>query len=66
MDGLELLLEKFENEISEIKDNMADGSAKSYEEYQKFCGMVKGLAIAINHVIDLQEANREVEDEDDD
>jgi|TARA_R100001509_G_scaffold81672_1_gene45996 hypothetical protein len=66
MDGLELLLEKFENEISEIKDNMADGSAKSYEEYQKFCGMVKGLAIAINHVIDLQEANREGEYEDDD
>ena len=45
---------------------MADGSAKSYEEYQKFCGMVKGLAIAINHVIDLQEVNREGEYEDDD
>ena len=36
-DELEMLLEQMENEIEEIKQNMADGSAKSYEEYKKFC-----------------------------
>jgi len=63
-DDLEMLLEQMENEIEEIKQNMADGSAKSYEEYQKFCGMVKGLAIAINYVIDLQERRGGYEDDD--
>jgi len=63
-DELEMLLEQMENEIEEIKQNMADGSAKSYEEYQKFCGVVKGLAIAINYVIDLQERRGGYEDDD--
>ena len=63
-DELEMLLEQFENEIEQIKQNMADGSAKSYEEYQKFCGVVKGLAIAINYVIDLQERRGGYEDDD--
>lgn len=61
---LEMLLEQFENEIEQIKENMADGSAKSYEEYQKFCGVVKGLAIAINYIIDLQERRGGYEDDD--
>ncbi len=61
---LEMLLEQFENEIEQIKQNMADGSAKSYEEYQKFCGVVKGLAIAINYIIDLQERRGGYEDDD--
>jgi hypothetical protein len=59
-----MLLEQMENEIEEIKQNMADGSAKSYEEYQKFCGVVKGLAIAINYIIDLQERRGGYEDDD--
>jgi len=63
-DELEMLLEQFENEIEQIKQNMADGSAKSYEEYQKFCGVVKGLAIAINYIIDLQERRGGYEDDD--
>jgi hypothetical protein len=63
-DELEMLLEQMENEIEEIKQNMADGSAKSYEEYKKFCGMVKGLTIAINYVIDLQERRGGYEDDD--
>ena len=63
-DELELLLEQMENEIEQIKENMADGSAKSYEEYQKFCGVVKGLAIAINYIIDLQERRGGYEDDD--
>ena len=62
-DELEMLLEQFENEIEQIKQNMADGSAKSYEEYQKFCGVVKGLAIAINYIIDLQERRGGYEDD---
>ena len=61
---LEMLLEQMENEIEQIKQNMADGSAKSYEEYQKFCGVVKGLAIAINYIIDLQERRGGYEDDD--
>jgi len=49
-----------------IETNLAYGSAKSYDEYQKFCGTVKGLATAINFIEGLQEAIEKGEYEDDD
>ena len=58
------LISTMNREITNIQEHLADGSAKSYEEYQKFCGVVKGLAIAINYIIDLQERRGGYEDDD--
>lgn len=66
MDELEIIKEKLENEIDVVQLELAYGSAKSYDEYQKFCGTVKGLATAINYIEGLQEAKEKGEYEDDD
>jgi len=65
MDELEIIKGKLENEIDMIETNLAYGSAKSYDEYQKFCGTVKGLATAINFIEGLQETIEKGEYEDD-
>ena len=66
MDELEIIKDKLENEIDMVQLELAYGSAKSYDEYQKFCGKVKGLATAINFIEGLQEAIEKGEYEDDD
>ena len=66
MDELEIIKGKLENEIDVVQLELAYGSAKSYDEYQKFCGTVKGLATAINFIEGLQEAIEKGEYEDDD
>ena len=65
MDELEIIKGKLENEIDMVQLELAYGSAKSYDEYQKFCGKVKGLATAINFIEGLQEAIEKGEYEDD-
>lgn len=66
MNELEIIKGKLENEIDMVQLELAYGSAKSYDEYQKFCGKVKGLATAINFIEGLQEAIEKGEYEDDD
>ena len=66
MNELEIIKGKLENEIDMVQLELAYGSAKSYDEYQKFCGQVKGLATAINFIEGLQEAIEKGEYEDDD
>ncbi len=65
MDELEIIKDKLQNEIDVVQLELAYGSAKSYDEYQKFCGTVKGLATAINYIEGLQEAKEKGEYEDD-
>ena len=65
MNELEIIKGKLENEIDMVQLELAYGSAKSYDEYQKFCGKVKGLATAINFIEGLQEAIEKGEYEDD-
>ena len=66
MNELEIIKGKLENEIDMVQLELAYGSAKSSDEYQKFCGKVKGLATAINFIEGLQEAIEKGEYEDDD
>jgi hypothetical protein len=40
---------------------MANGVCRSFEQYQKLCGVIQGLAIAERYVIDLA---KKVEDAD--
>ncbi len=56
------LISTMNREITNIQEHLADGSAKSFDEYRHLCGVVKGLTIAIGHVKDLQQINEE-EDE---
>ena len=50
------LQKQLREEISNYTDDLAHGRCKSFEEYQKLCGMIQGLVLAERHITDL--ANR--------
>jgi hypothetical protein len=62
MNELELALKKIENEKKAIIENLADGVAKDYAEYQNLCGVIRGLLTAQREINDLL---RKLKDDDD-
>jgi hypothetical protein len=60
--SLELALKKIENEKKLIIENLADGVAKDYAEYQNLCGVIRGLLTAQREINDLL---RKLKDDDD-
>jgi hypothetical protein len=60
--ALELALKKIENEKKAIVENLADGVAKDYAEYQNLCGVIRGLLTAQREINDLL---RKLKDDDD-
>ena len=57
-DVLSVLKKKFRNQMNELADHLALGSAQDMEEYRKVCGMIEGLAWAEREVIDMEERLR--------
>jgi hypothetical protein len=39
--------------MNNYTDDMANGVCQSFDQYQKLCGVIQGLAIAERYVIDL-------------
>ena len=50
---LEYLLSKIEGERNALTDNLADGGAKSFEEYKYMHGVIRGLLLAQAIIQDL-------------
>ena len=50
-----VLREEIRKDMNNYSDDMANGICKSYDQYQKLCGVIQGLAIAERYVIDLAE-----------
>jgi hypothetical protein len=48
-----VLREKIRTDMNNYADDMAGGGCRSFEEYQKLCGVIQGLAIAERYLIDL-------------
>ena len=59
MTVFEVLLDKVDEEIESVSGAIANGSAKTYDEYQKLCGVIKGLNAAKAHVEDLRRTTEE-------
>ena len=55
----EVLFEKIDEDIESVSGAVANGSAKTYDEYQKLCGVIKGLNAAKAHVEDLRRTTEE-------
>ena len=49
----ETLRKKIREDMNNYADDCAGGACRSYEEYQKLCGVIQGLALAEAHLIDL-------------
>ena len=56
-----VLREKIRTDMNNYADDMAGGGCRTFEEYQKLCGVISGLAIAERYLLDLQ---KEVEESD--
>ena len=59
---LKLLAEKLEEERNIILENLGDGHAQDYAQYQNSAGIIRGLMIAQRHIADLAK-NMEMDDE---
>jgi len=59
---VDVLRKKIRDDMNNYADDCAGGACRSFEEYQKLCGVIQGLAIAEGHLLDLAK-KAEVEDE---
>lgn len=60
---LERLKKRLEEERQNIIESLGDGVAKDYADYQRMCGVIRGLLTAQREINDLL---RKLKDEDDD
>jgi len=60
-DFARVLREQIRTDMNNYADDLAGGVCRSFDEYQKLCGTIQGLALAERHVLDLakkvEEAN---------
>ena len=49
----EALRKKIREDMNNYTDDMAGGSCRTFEEYQKLCGVIQGLALAESYLLDL-------------
>jgi hypothetical protein len=54
-----VLRDKLRHDMNNYADDMAGGSCRSFEEYQKLCGLISGLAIAERYLLDLLKESEE-------
>jgi hypothetical protein len=54
-DFARVLREKLRTDMNNYADDLAGGACRSFDEYQKLCGLIQGLAIAERYLIDLAE-----------
>ena len=48
-----VLREQIRTDMNNYADDIAGGSCRSYEEYQKLVGVIQGLALAERYLLDL-------------
>ena len=59
---VEVLREKIREDLNNYADDIAGGACKNFEQYQKLCGVIQGLAIAESYLLDLAKKVEETDD----
>jgi hypothetical protein len=59
----EALREKLRADMNNFTDDLANGQCASFEQYKELCGVIRGLAYAERHLIDLAENIEKANDE---
>lgn len=54
-DFARVLRDKIRIDMNNYTDDMAGGLCRTFDEYQKLCGVIQGLAFAERHLMDLLE-----------
>jgi hypothetical protein len=52
-DFARVLRDQIRTDMNNYTDDIATGACKSFEEYQKLCGVIQGLALAESYLIAL-------------
>ena len=50
-----VLRDKIRNDMNNYADDLAAGSCRTFDDYQKLCGIISGLALAERYLLDLLE-----------
>ena len=48
-----VLRQEIRKDMNNYTDDLACGVCKSFDEYQKLCGVIQGLALAESHLLAL-------------
>ena len=48
-----VLREQIRTDMNNYADDLAGGSCRTFEEYQKLVGVIQGLALAERYILDL-------------
>jgi hypothetical protein len=48
-----VLREQIRTDMNNYADDLAGGACRSFDDYQKLCGVIQGLATAERHLLDL-------------
>ena len=59
---VEVLRGKIREDLHNYADDIAGGACRSFEEYQKLCGVIQGLAMAESYLLDLAKKVEEADD----
>ena len=63
MDFITALRTKLRTDMNNFTDDLANGQCTSFEQYKELCGVIRGLAYAERHLLDLAEKMKEDNDE---
>jgi hypothetical protein len=63
MDFITALRNKLRGDMNNFTDDLANGQCTSFEQYKELCGVIRGLAYAERHLLDLAENLKEDNDE---
>ena len=55
MGVFQALRDKIRVDMNNFTDDLANGQCSSFEQYKELCGVIRGLAYAERHLIDLAE-----------
>jgi len=59
-----VLRDKLRTDMNTHADDLASGMCRNFEEYQKLCGVIQGLALAERYLLDLVDAQQKDEEPD--
>ena len=59
---VEILRQKIRDDLNNYADDIAGGACQNFEQYQKLCGVIQGLAMAESYLLDLAKKVEEADD----
>jgi hypothetical protein len=63
MDFIEAMRKKLRDDMNNYTDDLANGQCTDFATYKELCGVIRGLAFAERHLLDLAEYLKEDHDE---